>query len=196
MASREDDLHLAGGIAHLDDEGLNALPLVVILAWNLLAAGHDPLDAAEVDDHGRPLEAGHRAGDDGADAILELVVDAAALVLAQKLDHHLLDGLGADAAHRLQGKVLAAAIDADVAGIARHLHLELRGVLHVVLPAQTRGDRLLDVEEDGLLFDALVLGDVVDDANQLCVHLLCSELSIQLSQPIKKPPETRAAHVP
>ena len=132
--------------------------------------GHNTLDAAEGHDHGRALEAQDVAGDDLADLVLVLLVDAAALVLAEQLDHHLLDGLGADAAHLLLGEELAAAPHSDFAGLSDDLGLELVDVLDLVLAAQAAGDGLLDVEEDGLAFDAAVAGDGVDDADELGVH--------------------------
>ena len=83
----------AGRVAHFEDQRLDALARLVLLAGDLLAAGHDALDAAEVDDHRAALEAGDRAGDDRADAVLVFFVDAAALVLADELDHDLLGRL-------------------------------------------------------------------------------------------------------
>src|SRR5205814_4885437 len=99
----EDDLDGGGGVADFEDEGLDALALLMIFAGDLLGAGHDAFDASEVDDHGAALEAGDGAGDDGADAVLEFLVNAAALVLADELDHDLLGGLGGDAAELGEG---------------------------------------------------------------------------------------------
>ena len=53
-----------------------ALAHLVLLAGDLLAARHDPFDVAiQRDDHRRPFEAGDRARDDRADAILVFFVN-------------------------------------------------------------------------------------------------------------------------
>src|SRR6185503_16159662 len=74
VTAAEDDLHRAGRVAHLGDQRLDALADLVLLAGDLLAARHDALDAAEVDDHGAAFEAGDGAGDDRADPVLVLLV--------------------------------------------------------------------------------------------------------------------------
>jgi hypothetical protein len=149
----------------------------VLLAGDLLAARHDPLDAAEVDDHRAALEAGDGAGDDRADAVLVLLVNAAALVLAEQLDHHLLHGLGADAAHDRQGHYRAAAGDGDVAVGPVERDSEFAGVFRVELLAQPGGDRLLDVDVDLLALDVLVAGDPVGDSHDFRIrHFVSSSL--------------------
>jgi hypothetical protein len=158
VRAAEDDLHRAGRVAHLEDQRLHALARVVLLAGDLLAARHDAFDAAEADDHRRAFEAGDGAGDDRADSVLVLFVNAAALVLAEELDHDLLDGLRADAAHDRQRSRLAAA-GRRCRRWSDRLHGELAGVLGVELLAQPRGDRLLDVDVDLLALDVLVASD-------------------------------------
>ncbi len=117
MAAAEDDLDRAGRVAHFQDQRLHALADLVDFAGNLLAARHDPFDVAQQgDDHRVLLEAGDGAGDDRADAVLVFLVDAAAFVLADELDHDLLDGLGADAADDRQRNLDALAGGGDHAG--------------------------------------------------------------------------------
>jgi hypothetical protein len=73
---------------------------VVLFAGNLLAARHDAFTAAEVDDDRVAFDPADRAGGDLPDAILVLFVNAAPLVLADELDHDLLNGLRPDASDR------------------------------------------------------------------------------------------------
>ena len=80
-------------------------------------ARHDPFDPAEVHDHRAAFKPGDRAGHDRADAVFVFFVNAAALVLADELDHHLLDGL-APIGPRPKAARFAAAVGGDVAGSA------------------------------------------------------------------------------
>ena len=63
-----------------------------------------------------------------ADTVDELVVDARALVLAEALDHHLLGGLGGDAAELFERDLLLTSKDTDRAVHAVHLGVEVLGV--------------------------------------------------------------------
>ncbi len=111
MRTAEDDLHRAGRIAHLQDQRLNALAGLVRFAGDLLAARHDAFDVpVQRDDHRRAFEAGDRARDDRADAVLVFLVNRSALVLPDELDHHLLHRLCADSTHDRQRQLLLLAI--------------------------------------------------------------------------------------
>src|SRR5690606_29913361 len=80
VAAAEDYLDFAGGVADFEDERLDAFADFVRFAGDLLAAGHDALGAAEADLHGAAFEAGDGSGDDGSDAVLVFLVDAAAFI--------------------------------------------------------------------------------------------------------------------
>src|SRR5690606_29289689 len=135
--------------------------------------------------------------DDLADAVLVLVVLALALGLAHLLHDHLLGALRRDAAEidrrqRLQDAVadlrrrialarvlqralrrrsgdlvghLQLAIQADLAGLAVDFGDDL--VLLTILAPRRRLDRLLHRDDDVLDADALLLGDVLGDPDQL-----------------------------
>ena len=172
MAAAQNDLDGAGRIANFQNQGLNALADLVDFAGNLLAARHDPLDVSqEGDDHGVLLEAGDGSGDDGADAVFVFLVDASAFVLADELDHDLLDGLGADAADDGERNLDALPLGADDAGDAIELDGEFAGVLGVELLAKPGGDGLLDVVVDLVALDIFVAGDSIHDSDQfLRIH--------------------------
>ena len=99
VAPRQDHLRALRAGADLADDGLDARALLVALAVDLLGAGQQRLDLAEVDED-VPAVAGllDDAGDDLADAVDVLVVHHLALGLADPLQDHLLRGLRRDAA--------------------------------------------------------------------------------------------------
>jgi hypothetical protein len=68
------------------------------LARDLLVAADDALGAAEIDDDMAELDPLDDAGDDLAGAVLELLILALALGIADLLEDHLLGGLGGDPA--------------------------------------------------------------------------------------------------
>src|SRR5207237_4674814 len=109
-----------------------------------LAARHDSLSATQAHDHRAAFKAGDGAGNDGADAILEFFVNAAALVLADELDHHLLNRLRADAAHDRKRQSLTLSADGTIARRPIDRHAKFAGVFRIKLFAQTGGDGLLD----------------------------------------------------
>src|SRR5581483_7507978 len=102
VAARQDDLRPLRAGAHLADDRLDARPLLVALAVDLLGAGEQRLDLAEVDED-VPAVAGllDDAGDDLADAVDVLLVHHLALRLADPLQDDLLRGLRGDAAEVL-----------------------------------------------------------------------------------------------
>ena len=134
IAARQDDLRAAGLAVDVLHVGDDAIARAVRLARRLLAEREDALGAAEVDDDVVALlEAPDDALDELALAVLELVEDEVALVVADALDEDLLGGLRGDAAE----------------GRARLLQLEevaellvlLGGLLGVVRGARRSGSR-------------------------------------------------------
>ena len=85
-------------LADFEHGGPHALVDVVRLAGNLLAAGQDRFDVAERDGGGAAFVALDDAADHLADQLGVFVEERVALRLADLLDHHLLGGLGGDAA--------------------------------------------------------------------------------------------------
>jgi hypothetical protein len=81
-----------------EDQRAGAVADAEHLARDLLVAADDALGAAEVDDDVAELDALDDAGDDLADAVLELLILALALGVADLLEDDLLGGLGGDAA--------------------------------------------------------------------------------------------------
>src|SRR4029078_12269688 len=92
-----------------------------------MVAAHRSLGAAEVDDDVAELDALDDAGDDLADAVLELFELALALGVADLLEDHLLGGLGGDTPELDRGQ----RIDDEVAD--RGALLELLGARGVDL---------------------------------------------------------------
>src|SRR5206468_12391423 len=109
IAPRDDHLRALRARANLGDDRLDPRALLVALAVDLLGAGQQRLDLAEVDEHvvavARLL---HDAGDDLADAVDVLVVHHPPLLLADALQDYLLRRLRRDAAEALRRNVLAA----------------------------------------------------------------------------------------
>ena len=84
--------------ADVEDQRAGAVADAQHLARDLLVAADDALGAAEVDDDMAELDALDDAGDDLAGALLELLILALALGVADLLEDDLLGGLGGDAA--------------------------------------------------------------------------------------------------
>ncbi len=84
--------------ADVEDQRADAVADADDFARDLLVAADDALGAAEVDDDVAELDRLDDAGDDLADAVLELLVLALALGVADLLEDHLLGGLRVDAA--------------------------------------------------------------------------------------------------
>ena len=87
-------------------EATHAIAGVELLAGNLLGAGHEALGPVDLHDERATLVAVRGAGDDLALTLGEVVQQAGAFILAEALDHHLLGGLGGNAAQRFQRNVL------------------------------------------------------------------------------------------
>ncbi len=140
MGAAEENLRPARLAADGHDQRADAVADADHLARDLLVAADDALGAAEVDDDVAELDALDDAGDDLADAVLELFILALALGIADLLEDHLLGGLGGDPPEfdRRQR------VDDEVAD-ARVL-VELLGALEVDLLEMILG--LLDDFED------------------------------------------------
>jgi hypothetical protein len=101
------------------DQRADAIADADHLARDLLVAADDALGAAEIDDDVAEFDALDDAGDDLADAILELLELALALGIAHLLEDDLLGGLGGDAAELDRGQ----RIDDEVADRRARLQL-------------------------------------------------------------------------
>ena len=97
MAARDDDLRPARAVFHRHHVGAQAVADVVVLGLHALAVRHERLEFSEIDDHIRAVKAPHRAADNLARAILELVINHLLFRLADALHHRLLRGLRGDA---------------------------------------------------------------------------------------------------
>ena len=84
----------------IHQQAADALAGLIFLTGDLLLAGHDGLGFAQIDIEIIALAAAHGAGDDIADLVLEIVVDAVLLELPEALHHGLAGSLRRDAAQR------------------------------------------------------------------------------------------------
>ena len=91
--ARENDLHSAADLPHLEDRAADPLVGMVRLAGNLLAPRQDRFLATQGDGGGRTFKPADHARHHLADLFLELVVDGVPLGLANLLDDHLLGRL-------------------------------------------------------------------------------------------------------
>jgi hypothetical protein len=98
VRAAEEDLRPARLARDVEDDRAGAVADAQHFARDLLVAADHALGAAEVDDHVAELDALDDAGDDLADAVLELLMLALALGVAHLLEDDLLGGLGGDAA--------------------------------------------------------------------------------------------------
>jgi len=170
VCAAEDDFDLAWRVADFGDEGLDSLADFVLLAGDLLGAGHDAFAFAQCDDDGNAFFAGDGSADDRADLVFVFVVDGAAFVLADELDHDLFDGLSTDATHDFEVDDFLAASSGNDAGRSIESHVEFGCFLGIEMFTQTVGDRLFDVEKDGFFFDGFIACDGVDGAEEFLVH--------------------------
>ena len=140
---------------------------------------------AQVDDDRAPLEPLHRAGDQVAALVLELVEEAVPLGLADLLDDHLLGRLGGDPA-QLRGVHLDPVLGGvDVPGLAIDVDLDLGGI-RVVLPGR-RGQRRLDPVEQDILGDILVAVNAVHDPDQINAHSIPPRRAHRLLSMVPEP---------
>src|SRR6476619_7517373 len=96
ILAREPGSRAAGFAADRHDQAADAVADADHFARDLLVAANDALGAAEVDDDVAELDALDDAGDDFADAVLEFLMLALALGVADLLEDDLLGGLGGD----------------------------------------------------------------------------------------------------
>ena len=143
MRAAEEDLRPAILAANVEDQAAGAVADADDLARDLLVAADDALGPAEVDDDMAELDPLDDPGDDLADPVLELLILALALGVADLLEDHLLGGLGSDPAELDRGQ----RIDDEVADIRAGL-------------------KLLRILEAHLLEIILDLFDHLDDAPQ------------------------------
>ena len=97
VGAADDDLGALGGLADLDDVGLDPGAGLGALVGHLLGLGQQRLDPAEVEQRVAGVGLLDDAGDDVALAAGVLLVLHLALGLADALGHHLLRGLRGDA---------------------------------------------------------------------------------------------------
>src|SRR5581483_2843312 len=105
MGARDDDLRAFGGISYFQDVDLDAVVEAVGFGLHLFLRRQDGVQLADIDGDVAPFAALHRAGDDLADALVEIIEDLAALRLADTLHHDLLGGLRGDAPEIIQGDI-------------------------------------------------------------------------------------------
>ena len=196
-ARREEDLRPPVLAADVEDQRAGAVADADDLARDLLVAADDALGAAEVDDDMAELDALDDAGDDLAGAVLELLILALALGVADLLEDDLLGGLGGDpaeldrrqriddeVAERGAGLELLRILEADLLEIILDLldHLDdapqaqvARGrielgadvVLGAVAGAGGALDRVLHRLDDDHPVDQFLARDGVGDRDQL-----------------------------
>jgi len=98
VGAGQEDLRAAGLAANRHDQRTDAVADADHFARDLLVAADDTLGAAQIDDDVAELDALDDAGDDLVGAVLELLILALALGIADLLEDDLLGGLGGDAA--------------------------------------------------------------------------------------------------
>ena len=178
VRARHDDLRALGRLAHLDDVGLEAAAVVVVLVLHLLGLRQQRLDLAEVEQRVAGVGLLDDAGDDVALAAGVLLVLHLALRLADALEDHLLGGLRGDATE-VVGRVVPLARDVAVLVELLRDHLDLAG-LHVDLDERLLGrvghalvrgeERVRERLEHDLDRDALLALDVLERLHHLGVH--------------------------
>ena len=180
MRAGEHDLDLVAHVAHVQQQAAHAVARLELLTGDLLRPGHERLGPVDRDDQRPALVTLHRAGRDLADALAELVEHALALVVAETLDHHLLERLGRDAPQvlrrDLQGLAVPAQVDLPVDRVERAA--ELLGVEGVVELARRAHHRLLEVLDQHALLDAPVARDAVEDPHHFLGVHPCTVLSV------------------
>ncbi len=197
MRAAEENLRPSGFPADRHDQRTDAVADADHFARNLLVAADDTLGAAQVDDDMAELHPLDDPGDDFARAVLEFLILALALSVADLLEDNLLGGLGGDAAeldrrqriddkvaHRGIGLQLLRALDVDLLEIVVDLfdHLEhapqakIAGVgielgTNVVLGAVAGAggalDRVFHRLDDDAFVDQLFARDCIGDGEQL-----------------------------
>src|SRR4029079_15180238 len=88
MRAGQDDSNPAALFANVENDGAYALADAVRFAWNLLAAGKNTFDFAEVDRRRAPFNPCHDSRDDLAAHRLEFFKQSVAFGLANLLGNH------------------------------------------------------------------------------------------------------------
>ncbi len=142
MGAAEDELRPLGRLLYIQQQCAHGLALAQVLAPDLLARRHDGF-RPPIEEHERvaAVDLLHRPRDELADAVLVLVADPVALLLADLLDDHLLGGLDRVAAE-------LAEVERDLGDLAR---LRL-----AVAP------RLVDVRQGLGLLDGHLAGGILE----------------------------------
>ena len=197
MGAAEEDLRPTGFAGDAQDERADTVADADHFARDLCVAADDALGAAKVDDDMAELDALDDAGDDLARAVLEFLILALALGVADLLEDDLLGGLGGDAAEfdrrqRIDDEVadrgvlleLLRALQVDLLEIILDLfdhfddapqakvagdRVELGAdvVLGAVAGAGGALDRVLHRLDDDALVDQLLARDRIGDGEQL-----------------------------
>ena len=97
MRAGQEDLWSTGLAADIHNVGPHAVAIAIGLARQLLVAAQDGLGAAEIDNHMAVFDPFDDAGDDLADAILEIFILTIAFGFADFLGDDLFGGHGGDA---------------------------------------------------------------------------------------------------
>src|SRR3546814_13880631 len=99
MGAAEENLRTPVFAAHVQDHRADAVADADDFAGDLLIAADDALGAAEIHHDMAEFDRLDDAGDDFTHAVLEFLMLALALGVADLLEDHLLGRLGVDAAH-------------------------------------------------------------------------------------------------
>ena len=178
VGAADDDLGALGGLAHLDDVGLEAGVAVVVLVGHLLGLGQQGLHPAQVEEGVALVLLLDDPGDDVALAPGVLLVLDVALRLADALEDDLLGRLGGDAPEVL-GRVLPltddVAVLVELLGVDVHLPAVgvdgddrfLRRVGHALVG---RDQGVGESVEEGVHGDALLALEDLQGLHQLEVR--------------------------
>ena len=158
-------LHAVALLLHLEDDRLDAFADVVRFAGDLLAARQDRFGLAEADGGGAAFEASDGAVDQVALLRRVFAEDGVALCFADLLDHHLLGGLGGDAAEFPRVDGFLAELGVDRAGIAVDGDRDDRAFAVFLFSRQLQGG--FDAGEDDLAVDVFLVLHLVDNAHQI-----------------------------
>ena len=104
MRPTKEDLRTAIFAADVEDQAADAITNANDFAGDLLVPANDAFGAAEIDDDMAEFHPLDHAGDDLARAVLELLILALALGIADLLEDHLLRRLSGDTAEFDRGK--------------------------------------------------------------------------------------------
>ena len=139
MGAAEEDLRALGFGRHLVEVGADAVAGVEVLARDAVIAADDAFGLAEIDDDVAVFDALHRAVDDLADAVLEVVVLAVTFGFADLAGDDLFCRLSGDASE-FEGRQFFSELIADF-GVRIHFLGVFEGQLR---------NRVLDGLDDGL----------------------------------------------